>query len=82
MQTSTIYTYAKARPLMVSSSETEEILEGASAELRESHLQLPLFPLGTGSKRWAAERSYLQTALGLGYGDRCPFEQTGKAASC
>ena len=36
---------------MVSSSENEEILKGLSAELRESLLQLLLFPLNTGSRR-------------------------------
>ena len=55
---------------MVSSSETEEILEGAVSGIARVALAIAAIPTGHRKQALlAAERSYLQTALALGYGE-------------
>ena len=55
---------------MVSSSETEEILEGAVSGIARVALAIAAIPTEHRKQALlAAERSYLQTALALGYGE-------------
>ena len=55
---------------MVSSSETEEILEGAVGGIARVALAIAAIPTEHRKQALlAAERSYLQTALALGYGE-------------
>ena len=60
---------------MVSSSETEEILEGAVSGIARVALAIAAIPTEHRKQALlAAERSYLQTALALGYGEAAARE--------
>ena len=60
---------------MVSSSETEEILEGAVSGIARVALAIAVIPTEHRKQALlAAERSYLQTALALGYGEAAARE--------